>query len=130
MMIDLVCRKYFDVEYDKGGKIAASGKLNEEVFRKMIEADEFIDQKPPKSTGREYYGEVFLNRVLDDIQIDKKDLLATVTEFTAYAVFRNIQIFIKEFPDELYISGGGALNKYLVKVLSRYIGKGNKNKES
>jgi anhydro-N-acetylmuramic acid kinase len=129
MMIDLVCRKYFDVEYDKGGKIAASGKLNQEVFRKMIEADEFIDQKPPKSTGREYYGEVFLNRVLDDIQIDKKDLLATVTEFTAYAVFRNIQIFIKEFPDELFISGGGALNKYLVKVLSRYIGKETKIKK-
>jgi anhydro-N-acetylmuramic acid kinase len=129
MLMDLICKKYFNIDYDKDGTIAASGKLNRNLFVKMIELDEFIDKTPPKSTGREYYGEIFLNRMLNEIQdVEKEDLLNTVTEFTAYAVYRNFGLHIKDFPDELYASGGGAQNKYLMKRIASYMGEKTKIK--
>ncbi len=51
--------------------------------------------------------------------------MATITKFTAYAVWRNYELFIKHETDidELFISGGGAKNKFLVKQLKNYFGK-------
>ena len=125
MMIDLLAKKLFNIDYDNNGKIAASGKLNPVLFEKIIETDEFISKKPPKSTGREYYGMNFINKILNSKspQINNEDIISTVTEFTAYAVYKNFELHIKEFPDELYVSGGGAENRYLVKKLSSYFGK-------
>ena len=52
--------------------------------------------------------------------INKYDLLATVTDFTAYGVYRGCEKFIKKETNiqELFVSGGGAKNKYLVRVLN------------
>jgi anhydro-N-acetylmuramic acid kinase len=131
MMIDLVCRRYFKTEYDKGGKLASSGKLNNVLFERMIEEDNFINKVPPKSTGREYYGDLFLDKVLDESlsTLKKEDIIATVTEFTAYAIYKNFDLHIKELPDELYVSGGGSSNKFLMKRISTYMGKKTKIKK-
>jgi anhydro-N-acetylmuramic acid kinase len=124
MMIDLICRRLFNCNYDKGGKFASSGKFNQELFNSMLFHDDFIDRSPPKSTGREYYGDVFLDKILTDkSSLKKEDIAATVTEFTAYAVHRNFELHINEIPDELLVSGGGSENKFLMKKLSTYMGK-------
>jgi len=132
MMIDLLCRKYYNKEYDNDGKIASSGKLDKVLFNKMISTDEFINRKPPKSTGRELYGEVFLNMILNDKDhesIPKENIIASVTEFTAYAVYRNFELHIRTYPEELLVSGGGAENKFLLRKLSDYFGKKTKIKK-
>ncbi len=126
MMIDILANKFFNIRYDKDGKIASQGKVNEKLFNALIEKDNFIEKQPPKSTGREYYGEEFLKDLLKVFQfVSKEDWLSTITKFTAYAVWRNYELFIKDETkiDELFISGGGAKNKFLVKHLKTYFGK-------
>ncbi len=126
MMIDILARKLFNINFDKDGKLASKGKINEELFNALIKKDNFIEKKPPKSTGREYYGEEFLGDLLNKFRsIKNEDWLATITKFTAYAVWRNYELFIKNETkiDELFISGGGAKNKFLVKKLKNYFGK-------
>ncbi len=124
MLIDLVCKKYFNINYDKNGEIAASGKLNEKLFRKLIGNDNYIKKHPPKSTGREYYSETFLDNLLKDENIEPVDLLNTLTDYTAYSVYYNYEKFIKPADeiDELILSGGGANNLFLIKCFRKWFG--------
>ncbi len=126
MMIDILSKKFFNTVYDKDGRFASKGSVNEELFNALIVKDNFIEMKPPKSTGREYYNEEFLEDLLTKFDsIPKEDWMATITKFTAYAVWRNYELFVKDKTkiDELFISGGGAKNKFLIKQLKNYFGK-------
>ncbi|MCW8848402.1 MAG: anhydro-N-acetylmuramic acid kinase, partial [Melioribacteraceae bacterium] len=125
MLIDSLTKKLFNEEYDKDGKYAQSGKFNEELFSAFLEKDEFIERIPPKSTGREYYGENFLFDLLEKFKnVPKEDWLNTAARFTAYGIFRNYEKFVKHETvfDELIVSGGGAKNKYLYKCLNEEFG--------
>jgi len=123
MMIDILMRRFYEKEFDDNGSIACSGKLNEDLLIALITKDNFIEAEPPKSTGREYYGMEFLLPLFDEFKnIPNEDWLHTVTKFTAYSVFRNYEKFIKDETklDELFISGGGAKNKFLYESLAHY----------
>lgn len=125
MLIDTLTKKLFNLNYDKNGDIARSGKFNEKLFSALVNADNYIEQKPPKSTGREYYGEIFLENILEEFSdLPKEDLLHTVTKFTSYAVHKNYDQFVKEETkiDELIVSGGGAKNTFLYECLSQAFG--------
>lgn len=126
MMIDLLMKKFYKKEFDKNGEVASSGKINDDLFIALITQDSFIEAAPPKSTGREYYGEEFLAPLLEEFaDVPSEDWLHTVSKFTAYAVHRNYEKFIKEETeiDELIVSGGGAKNKFLYQSLADYFGK-------
>lgn len=125
MMIDALMKKFYKKDFDRNGKIASSGKLNAALFNKMKSRDKYFTQKPPKATGREYYGEDFINFILKNSKgILKQDIIRTVTEFTAYTICHNIYAFMpkgcKEI-EELHISGGGADNKFLVESIAQYM---------
>lgn len=126
MMIDLLCKNFFNVDYDKNGSIASKGKVNEKLFLSLVEKDNYIEQKPPKSTGREYYGMEFLNDLLKKYSsITKEDWIATVTYFTVYSIYKNYDLFVMNETkiDELFVSGGGAKNITLIKFIKNYFGK-------
>lgn len=126
MLIDYLTKQYFDKDYDKDGRIAIRGKLNLELFDFLKDNDDFIERKPPKSTGREYYGKDFLNKIVNKfIMLPNEDVIRTTTMFTAYAVYRNYEKFIANRTkiDELIISGGGARNPILVSDLKNYFAK-------
>lgn len=57
----------------------------------------FICQKPPKSTGRETFGEKFLEKVLkraDEFRLNKSDIIATLTAFTAESIANALKRFV------------------------------------
>lgn len=123
MMIDILMKRFFDKEFDENGDIANSGKLNEDLLIALITKDSFIEMEPPKSTGREYYGMEFLVPLFDEFKnVAPEDWLHTITKFTAYAVYRNYEKFVEEETklNELFISGGGAKNKFLYQSLAQY----------
>ncbi|MDP3148447.1 MAG: anhydro-N-acetylmuramic acid kinase [Ignavibacteria bacterium] len=125
MMIDLLTKKFFNVYFDKNGSIASSGKINNEFSNALKKHDKFIEKKFPKSTGREYYGAEFLSPLLIKYgSIPKEDILATVTDFTAYGVNRNYEKFIKNEMEisELFVSGGGARNSFILNSIKKYFG--------
>lgn len=126
MMIDIVAKKFFTKEYDKNGMLASSGKIDEKLFDALIKKDNFIEKKIPKSTGREYYGKEFLSPLFKKfIRVSKEDWIATVSTFTTYGVFRNYEKFVKGETEieELFVSGGGSHNKFLMRSLQKYFGK-------
>ena len=125
MLLDTLTKKLFNKDFDKDGEIARSGKLNKGLLNSLIDEDNFIERTPPKSTGREYYGEQYLSELLQQFRsVSKEDWLHTATMFTAYGIFRNYDKFVKEETaiDELIVSGGGAKNKFLYECLSKKFG--------
>jgi anhydro-N-acetylmuramic acid kinase len=121
MLIDTVTKKLLNKDFDKDGDIARSGKLNEKLFDALKLNDNFIERNPPKSTGREYYGERFLVELLEIFKdVKNEDWLNTITKFTSYGIYRNYEKFIKDDTkiDELIVSGGGAKNKFLYECLN------------
>jgi anhydro-N-acetylmuramic acid kinase len=122
MMIDGLCRLYFNKNFDKDAIISSKGKINKELFEYICKKDEYFKRKPPKSTGREYYGKMFLKKIINKSKnISKDDVLRTVTEYTAYAIYYNIKHFIKQQDiSEIFVSGGGAENSVIMNALKSY----------
>ena len=124
VIIDYFTNKYFGIPYDDGGNIALSGKVIKEVFDELIK-DEYIYTVPPKSTGREKYSKEALELLAKQYNFEKyekKDIITTVTEYTAYTIMYAYDTFIKEV-DKVIIGGGGGHNKYIVNRLKDYYGK-------
>ncbi|MBU0559373.1 MAG: anhydro-N-acetylmuramic acid kinase [Bacteroidetes bacterium] len=127
MMIDNLMQKFFDKPFDENGQIAESGKINDDLFTRLMEQDNFIETPPPKSTGREYYGSEFLVELLNEFKkVSSEDWLYTVTMFTAFGIYRNYKKFVEADTqiDELIVSGGGAKNRFLYNALHKYFGNG------
>lgn len=125
ILIDLLMQKFFNKKYDKDGKVALTGKLNENLFQKIIEMDNFINRKPPKSTGREKYNEEFLNQALNGFNdLPPADIITTFSEYTAYSTYYNYQKFLQKYCEisELLVSGGGSNNPFIMKSLQKYFG--------
>lgn len=122
MLIDGFCKKLFGVEFDKDSKIALKGKINKTLFEYICNIDEYLKIKPPKSTGREYYGKSFMEKIISKAKgINKFDIIKTITEYTAYSIYYNINHFIK-YSDisEILVSGGGAENIIIMNSLKSY----------
>lgn len=107
--------------YDEGGCFAARGTVHRGLLEKLME-DPYLAQTPPKTTGREYYGAAYVDRIMAEAQengISPQDLMATVTAFTAQTIRLSIERFFPRKPDRLIIGGGGSMNKTLVGEIAR-----------
>lgn len=125
MNIDYIIKKYFNKEFDKNGKIAFSGLIDENLLYLILKNDSYQKLKPPKSTGRELYGEKFVEKIISQsTEINYNNLLTTFTEYTAFSVFNQNKKFIQKRTEieELFISGGGAKNYFIVERLKFYFG--------
>ena len=106
--------------YDEGGKYAAQGRVSEKLLAYMMD-DEYIHIKPPKTTGREYYGEQYVNRIMvkaRELGVNNCDLMATVTAFTAETIKYGVRHFMSKKPDRLIVGGGGSMNKTLMRFIA------------
>ena len=110
--------------YDKDGKIASSGDVIATMLQNLMHVP-YYDRKPPKSTGREQFGAVLAEELLEKYRREKEeDIICTLTALTAESVFRAYKKFV--FPryciDRVLLAGGGAKNKFLVKLLRERFG--------
>jgi len=122
MLIDRLMQKFYNKPFDKNGEIASEGKILPSLLFWLIQHP-YFRIKPPKSTGREMFGESFV----EDIQTktrraNKEDIITTVTEFTALSIYESYLKFIrpKMKIQELIVSGGGVHNFYVMNTLKRY----------
>jgi len=117
-LIDLICLRYFNQNYDDGGKIAKTGNINYELLKSLL-SDPFFNQLPPKSTGQEYFNERWLDDHLNqnNYKSSAEDLLATITMLSAKSIANSISAYCSQC-EEIYICGGGVNNKTLIKYLT------------
>ena len=121
MLIDDAASRATDgmLTYDKDGRIAAQGQVNEELLASLL-IDPYFSMPPPKSTGRERFGVQLGAQIWADATargLSPPDILATLTAFTAESIARAYHDFLPVFPDEIILSGGGAYNPTLKQML-------------
>ena len=100
---------------DRGGKMAAKGTVDAALLASLL-AHRFLRQRPPKSTGREEFGESFLARLLAMKRrrsLAATDLMATCSLFTAMAV-GGARRWLKGRVDDVIVGGGGVRNRTLM----------------
>lgn len=125
-LIDLAVQQFSDGRklYDRNGEWAAKGTPYQELVKKWLEAD-FFQQKPPKSTGRELFGQQYLEHCLNDAAVyhlSQADILATLTELTAASIVNSYHNFLPKQPDQVLLCGGGSHNLYLKQRLQILLG--------
>ncbi|HEY4612148.1 MAG TPA: anhydro-N-acetylmuramic acid kinase [Bacteroidota bacterium] len=119
MVIDALMMKFYGKQYDAGGAVALRGTVLSSLLAWMM-THPFFKRRPPKSTGREEFGAQFMNKLLKRAKgMNKSDIVATATEFTAYSVYDQCRRFVSRHMkvDELLVSGGGVYNKAIMKRL-------------
>lgn len=107
---------------DVNGRRAAAGRVDADWLAELL-AHPFIDQPPPKSTGRETFGPAFAVEAVKEglrRRLSTEDILATLTAFTAASIARNYALFLE--PDgpveEVILGGGGSYNPTLRRMLA------------
>ncbi len=119
--------------FDHNGRWAARGQVSEKLLAELMRHP-FLRRHPPKTTGREEFGELFLSRVLASarrLRLGPEDLVATATAFTAASIADAYRRFV--FPRltagersglQIILGGGGAKNPTLRRMLAERIGVG------
>ena len=101
--------------YDQDGQWAAQGTPNQQLVAQWLQQD-FFQQSPPKSTGRELFSKEYLEQCwqeMDDLSLSPSDRLATLTELTVASIVDSYRQFLPQMPDEVLLCGGGSRNSYL-----------------
>lgn len=107
--------------FDPGGRLAAEGRVDPILLERLM-AHPYVQEPPPKTTGREMFGHTFGEELLArHTHLALRDILATVCTFTARsiheAVTRDLQV--PGGPREIVVSGGGVCNHTLLRQLKR-----------
>jgi anhydro-N-acetylmuramic acid kinase len=127
MVIDALMQRLFQKRMDRGGAVAARGEVLDSVVEKLLAA-KFFSALPPKSCGREEFGSKFVEQLIKLRKgATKEDLVATATALTAASVVAAYCRFCwphlgQRAPaakaTELFVAGGGAKNRTLMRMLS------------
>lgn len=101
---------------DTGGVTAAKGHIDHVLLATLLKHP-FLKRRPPKSTGREEFGDAYVQRLMREARKRKtknEDIVATLTAFAAQAASTSHR-FLKGTVDEVILAGGGTRNRTLVK---------------
>jgi anhydro-N-acetylmuramic acid kinase len=129
MVLDQLARRFSGgrMAVDLDGRLAARGKVRSDLLVELC-AHPFFAASPPKSAGREQFGapfvEALLARARPESDQDWYDLLATVTELTAFGIHDGyLRHVAPRLPvEKVVISGGGARNPELMARLAARFG--------
>lgn len=119
MLIDALVNEASGERYDRDGRLAESGTVHKPALDTLLQ-DPYFTMPLPKSTGRERFGQTFLDRFRSVSRgLSLEDQVATATALTARSVGDSIDRFVRpEFePVEVYVSGGGRNNPVLMRGL-------------
>ena len=113
VLLDAWIYRHQGLAFDANGAWAASGQVNPELLAELL-ADAFFAQTGPKSTGREYFNLLWLDRALARLApLAAEDVQATLLELTAQSIVNGLKAN-SERPDDLFVCGGGARNQALM----------------
>jgi anhydro-N-acetylmuramic acid kinase len=102
---------------DEDGRLAREGHVHAGLLAELL-ADQYFSRAPPKTTGRELFGEAFAQRTrrraLDELRMSGADFVATLTELTARSIVDALSRFSPRPVRRLVVAGGGALNPALM----------------
>ena len=125
-VIDRVVRALApELPYDVDGRLAAAGTAIDEVVTALLAAPYFASP-PPKSTGPELFDAKYVQTLIERCRstmpaATTEDIVATATSLTARSIADAYRRFLPEPITETLVSGGGARNPTLVRMIAALI---------
>ncbi|HEX9652855.1 MAG TPA: anhydro-N-acetylmuramic acid kinase, partial [bacterium] len=123
MVIDALMQRLFNQPFDRDGRTAQAGKVNDELLASSLNHP-YFKKPPPKSTGREEFGADFCSDFLNTaerLQVPPNDIIASAAQLTTHTVWQNYHDFVEPLTtvEELIVSGGGAKNNFIMDSLRK-----------
>jgi anhydro-N-acetylmuramic acid kinase len=125
-VIDRVVRALAsELPYDVDGRLAAAGTPIDDVVTELLAAPYFASP-PPKSTGPELFDARYVQTLIERCRstmprATTEDIVATATSLTARSIADAYRRFLPEPITETIVSGGGARNPTLVRMIAALI---------
>jgi len=125
-VIDAVVRTFdSSLPYDVNGTLAAAGTPIDSVVTELLD-EPYFASPPPKSTGRELFDARYVARLIERCRAaapssSKEDVIATATSLTARSIADAYRRFLPEPVEEVLVSGGGAKNPTLARMIASEI---------
>lgn len=116
VLIDYGARYFTGEAFDRDGGLALTGSVDEVLVGEVL-AHPYFQQPPPKSTGRELFGDDFAADLIARglaRNLASADVMATLTAITADSIAAAYRAFGPAHLDEVIVSGGGAYNPALL----------------
>ena len=108
--------------FDEGGRVASTGRVNDALLSAIRSLD-YYGMPYPKSLANDFGTDVVLP-LIDSFGLDTRDALRTFTEHIAIQVRDGISSALlagQGGEERLLITGGGALNGFLVSRISELV---------
>ncbi|HEY8211312.1 MAG TPA: anhydro-N-acetylmuramic acid kinase [Myxococcaceae bacterium] len=122
MVLDAIARRISGgaLRCDVDGRLARQGRVIPELLAELLRHP-FLDARPPKSAGREAFGDVFVEPLWARFRERPYDLTATAAELTVEATARAYERWVLPGGalDGAFVSGGGSRNPVLMEGLRR-----------
>ena len=110
-----------NLPFDDGGRIAEDGSVDD-LLLASLQADAYHRLEFPKSLDNNYVRSNFISK-LDSSRLSTADKLATCTHYIANNISKEInRISSMHKIKEVFVTGGGAYNTFLLRLLSLKIG--------
>lgn len=108
--------------FDRDARMARRGRCVSALLEELLK-DPYLRVRPPKSTGREYYGRGFVEKLMAKARKYRtrpEDLVRTATVFTALSVVDALNRFVLPRVEigQVIVSGGGAKNPLIMAQLT------------
>ena len=116
-LLDEYCQARLNISHDDQGQLARQGTVHQITLGLWLQ-DAFLQQPPPKSTGREHFQ---LSQFPVPDELSPEDALATLTEFTAVAIANALQQSMSAPCETLWVCGGGWRNTILIERLQQHL---------
>lgn len=119
IMINESVRILFNKPFDDNGNIASQGTVIQDLLDELM-SHPYLQTPPPKSTGREDFGEVYVQELINKFSKNSSyDIVATFTKFTATSMKYHYSnyIFGDMDIDQIIIGGGGSHNTTLLNYI-------------
>lgn len=119
-LLDGLARRLLGQPFDEGGARALAGSAHPQLLEELA-AHEFLRRPPPKSTGRDTFGEVWVDSIVArarELGLERpEDLLATAADFVALSVARALRDFGLR-AQWLVVCGGGVHHQRVMNTLA------------
>jgi anhydro-N-acetylmuramic acid kinase len=128
MVVDGCMARLFGRGYDRGGSVAKRGTVLDAVVERVLR-DGYFSAPPPKSCGREEFGDAFVERFIAMCRktgAQDADVVATATALSARSILDAYRRFVwphlgqsapQAAKTEYVVAGGGAKNETLMRML-------------
>lgn len=119
MALNYVCQK-IDLDYDKDGNLARKGILNPKMLQELNKLS-FYKLPYPKSTGFEWFSSEIIP-IIENTKDRIENLLHTLVYHITEQIAHSLKSEVRKKNASLLVTGGGALNTFLMETLQEKLG--------